>query len=474
MSTPHPRRSGPNRTLGILAVVTIIIFTALAIVLPVLNSATSAPVVIFTSIVGIIGAFSSFLGAFPQVRDALVHSITTFSIPLPKKQALLPIGLVTIIILLGINVIQSAVILSRIELNQSTLPISHPRSSKNPTQAITVAPTNTVATTGYSIFFGSNDNHLYAITDTGKLLWPPYTTGSYVDSDPIIVGNTIYFGSQDAYFYGVNAHTGEQVCNFKMGQRTVSSPTYSNGLVYIGSQDHYIYAFTPDCQVRWKTPLSDAVDATPTISNGVVYICSRDNHLYALRADNGSQLWTLPKGNTTASVVNGIVYVGSGDNNLYALDANTGAEMWKYSSGEGFNSPYVSDGVLYVGTGKTLVALNAQDGSKIWSFQAGGFIQSLARVVNGVIYIGTISRPGYVYAIKDQDGSLIWQQQVSDNIYTSVAYANGILYFGSQDSSLYALNATDGSFQQSFGTNGSFRTNDQVNSTPLVIPSSQV
>ena len=261
---------------------------------------------------------------------------------------------------------------------------------------------------------------------------------------------------------------------FKMGARTVSSPVYSNGLIYIGSQDHYVYAFTPNCTVKWKTLTSEAVDASAAVVGGVAYICSRDNHMYALRADTGSLLWTQPMGTSTPFVQNGIVYVGAADG-LYALSANTGAEKWVFSQGRSFNSPYVLNGVVYVATNEdkaTLFALTANNPSIIWSFPAGGAVDSLPRVVNGVIYIGSEDKPGPVYAIRSKDGSLIWRQQVSDQVYTAVVYANGTVYFGSQDSSLYAINANNGSFRHSFGTNGSFKTSDQVNSTPLVIPSS--
>lgn len=55
-------------------------------------------------------------------------------------------------------------------------------------------------------------------------------------------------------------------------------------------------------------------------------------------------------------------------------------------------------------------------------------------------------------------------------MYTSVIFANGMVYLGSQDASLYAPNASDGSFSQVLGTNVRFATDGQVNSTPLVVP----
>ncbi len=145
MSTPNPQGSSPNRILGIVALVAIVVFSVLAVVVPILTGVTSTPFAIFTIIVGIIGAFSSFLGAFPQIRNALVYSIKSISIPLPKRQSLLPIGVVSIIILLAINVIQGTIILSRIGPGQPNPATSSPLPTKSPAQGVSETPTTVVS-----------------------------------------------------------------------------------------------------------------------------------------------------------------------------------------------------------------------------------------------------------------------------------------------------------------------------------------
>jgi serine/threonine-protein kinase len=39
---------------------------------------------------------------------------------------------------------------------------------------------------------------------TGHLRWA-YTTGSFVDSSPAVVGGTVYIGSQDSKLYALSA-----------------------------------------------------------------------------------------------------------------------------------------------------------------------------------------------------------------------------------------------------------------------------
>jgi eukaryotic-like serine/threonine-protein kinase len=43
--------------------------------------------------------------------------------------------------------------------------------------------------------------------------------------------------------------------------------------------------------------------------------------------------------------------IGSTDKTLYALNASTGTKLWSYTTGGGvYSSPTVADGVVYVGS----------------------------------------------------------------------------------------------------------------------------
>jgi len=45
------------------------------------------------------------------------------------------------------------------------------------------------------------------------------------------------------------------------------------------------------------------------------------------------------------------VYVGSYDDNVYALNASTGAKLWSYTTGGRVgSSPAVANGVVYIGS----------------------------------------------------------------------------------------------------------------------------
>ena len=88
--------------------------------------------------------------------------------------------------------------------------------------------------------------------------------------------------------------------------------------------------------------------------------------------------WKKPLGSqasplSSPAVVNGVAYFGSADRNAYALNATTGALLWSFNAGGSVNtSPAVANGVVYFGSeGDNVYALNARTGAKLWSYNTG-------------------------------------------------------------------------------------------------------
>lgn len=65
----------------------------------------------------------------------------------------------------------------------------------------------------------------------GKLKWK-FGTQGWVSSSPTIKDGRVYFGSDDNYLYAVNKYTGKLEWKFKTEDRIISSPSIMNDLVY--------------------------------------------------------------------------------------------------------------------------------------------------------------------------------------------------------------------------------------------------
>ncbi len=161
------------------------------------------------------------------------------------------------------------------------------------------------------------------------------------------------------------------------------------------------------------------------------------------------------------AVSGGMVYVGAG-RRVYALDAATGAERWSRSTGSlVVSSPAVADGVVYMGSwDHNLYAFDAGTGAKVWSYQTEDAVTSSPAVADGVVYVG--SHDGYVYALDAATGAKLWSYQTGAGIDSSPAVAAGKVYIGSWDHDLYALDAGTGVKLWSY------QTGDAVYASPAV------
>jgi PKD repeat protein len=298
------------------------------------------------------------------------------------------------------------------------------------------------------VYFGSNDNKLYALdAETGTYQWS-YSTNHPVQSSPAVVNDVVYVGSSDNHVYAIDALTGAYIWDSTTGLWGItSSPAIANGLVYIGGNDYKVYAFNVVTGAQiWSYQTNGSVQSSPAVADGILYVGSFDGNLYALDAGTGAQIWRYLTGGivtSSPSVVNGTVYIGSSDYNVYALDARTGTYLWNYSTGGPVqSSPAVTNGVFYVGSSDGKVyALDADTGTVIWSYLTTGIVESSPALANGIVYVGSAHGGGdsRIYALDAETGSYLWSFTTQGVVTTSPAVANGIVYIGCDDGKIYAL-----------------------------------
>jgi len=84
-------------------------------------------------------------------------------------------------------------------------------------------------------------------------------------------------------------------------------------------------------------------------------------------------------------------------------------EAWKTDLGGRLTSVVVADGRLFVASvdTHTVHALDAQTGRKLWSYTAGGRVDSPPTIYQGTALFG--SADGYVYCLRASDGELVWR-----------------------------------------------------------------
>jgi outer membrane protein assembly factor BamB len=129
------------------------------------------------------------------------------------------------------------------------------------------------------------DTNFWAINPDGSLKWA-FETDDGVESSPAIgPDGTIYFGSYDSCLYAVtdSGSAGVLKWKFKTDGPVDGSPAIDgDGIIYFGSRDSTLYALFPNGDVRWQYKTDGGLESSPTIdNNGYLYIGGFDGKLYA-------------------------------------------------------------------------------------------------------------------------------------------------------------------------------------------------
>jgi len=258
-----------------------------------------------------------------------------------------------------------------------------------------------VATDG-TIYVGSFEGNLFAVSPDGKVKWK-FKTSMEIKSSPAVgTDGTIYFGCRDRKFYALTP-AGDLKWTFATGAWVDSSPAIAaDGTIYFGSWDTNLYALNPDGSLKWTFPSGGIIDSSPAIgADGAIYFGSHDRYLYALSSD-GKLRWKFstqgPITSSPAIGADGVIYFSSTDGNFYALNPD-GIEKWRlHTRGCSASSPVLGkNGDIY------LVIYNYLDGRT-----DGGRLDSIS--------------PG---------GKQNWEWTLADvwNDTTAVALDNGNVYF---------------------------------------------
>lgn len=193
----------------------------------------------------------------------------------------------------------------------------------------------------------------------------------------------------------------------------------------------------------------------PTIAAGMALI-EYQGYLRAYDLATGAERWAYPQRGAYISpaVAGERVYIRveqANEGEIVALNLHNGSELWSFKPkrlsssstsyfGGHLTSPVVVDGVVFVGAGKEVYALDAASGDLRWEFAAQDYITSSATVAGGRVYISDFLN---FYAIDQRSGELAWAHKTDASVYFSSIVA-GDTVIVANGPELLALDANDG------------------------------
>ncbi len=316
-----------------------------------------------------------------------------------------------------------------------------------------------------TVYFGSADGFLYAVTKAdGGLKWK-FQTGAPIAGAPAVGNELVIVAGRGRTVHALDVRSGELRWTFEMAP-TLPTPTEWNYFtappvidgeqVLVPSGDGALYALElATGKKRWAFQTGDSLRAAPLVADGVVYQPSGDDYLYALAAEDGALKWKFATAGvgydlsqgfirsdifTRPALADGLVVFGSRDANVYAVDAVTGMQKWTFT----YDSTWamataVENDTVFVGwsTNNKVTALDLATGAKKWDFDAGSHTYTTPLVRGESVYFASAN--GTLRKIDQRSGALKWSYDVGASVYSSPVADEGRIFFGTDEGRLIAM-----------------------------------
>lgn len=233
---------------------------------------------------------------------------------------------------------------------------------------------------------------------------------------PAVVDGTVYVPGQfnDPTLYAVDAADGTEQWRFDHDAEIQTPPAVDDGTVYVVDETSTVHALDATSgEERWQRSPANGIEfSIPVVTDATLMLGSTDGEVLALDASDGSDDWRRDLGTEPVgpvAVADDTAFLPGPDDGLLALSVADGADRWRRDVGSGPSGPpVVADGVVYVGAGQHVHALDAADGDERWQFETrdvlfGDYtrrgINGLA-VVDGLLYVATA--PADLYALEER------------------------------------------------------------------------
>ena len=211
-------------------------------------------------------------------------------------------------------------------------------------------------------------------------------------------------------------------------------------------------------KLAWYFASGVAINASPAIADGVAYVADTEGQIIAIDTHNGGLLWSATlasgaaiEGSPAVDPALGLLFVGANDGTLTALSTATGAVNWSTSIGGDVWAPVDANGKLFVTSSLgTVAAVTEATGKVTWARSLGSGIDAAPSLNPTTDLLVVSEMDGSVTALDATNGSSVWTYATAGAIQDSAVLAYGEVFVGSDDGDEYAINQTTATLTWSY------------------------
>jgi outer membrane protein assembly factor BamB len=280
------------------------------------------------------------------------------------------------------------------------------------------------------VYFIDEHGKLFALDiENGSEYWSvPLSVESH-SKGPVGVDDGLVFALQhgdEGKVLAFDGQNGEEIWDSSFGPiRHGDHPIARDGVVYFEAispdtlMASLVAADAASGVTLWEFQAGSNVVTTPILGDDLVYIGVYDydeasvksRHVYAIDITTGRNRWKYPSDLDLSGefgLDNKNLYIGMDGGVVQARKAATGEPAWTARVGQLSNSPSAVAGLVFVGNKDgEFIALDAGDGSQVWSLSVGSPVLTQAALYKDIIYFGT--NEGYMYAVDARTGEELWK-----------------------------------------------------------------
>lgn len=225
---------------------------------------------------------------------------------------------------------------------------------------------------------------------------PPALAGR---GDRLFVGCTTGGDEPSEQLYALEVDTGDVVWSRELFGAPSTALAINMDQIVATTSPGLVYSFTDTGTAYWKRNLRERIECAPVLGDDRVYVGGHGGTVYALDRTSGATEWTRDVSGFVrdAMAFDGRrLYVQSG-RTVAALEADSGDVDWEYETAESARyTPVVADGVVYAGTGAgDVVALETDGGGLLgdherWSLAVGDSVGRWAALTEDRLYASVL------------------------------------------------------------------------------------
>jgi outer membrane protein assembly factor BamB len=311
-------------------------------------------------------------------------------------------------------------------------------------------------------------------TVTARVKWT-YAEGSAAGGPAVGANGTVVLSDTQDLF-AIDGTNGSLKWIAQDAKVMIRPAVGSDGTVYATSFSRDAYAFSADTgSVKWKAKMDEVVLATPVLLGDNMVVFSGVGNLLALNVADGAELWRYVSGTGGHYAVPGkdgrLFLIKEGK--LVKLGGNGVEEAVFDLPAEGRYPVSGDNGRVFVPcTDKKVYAVSPDDGSVLWTYDAGGDPDAVIAAPGGLLYI-MFSGSRLLEAIEQQSGEKRWAYNGEGGVVAPAAGSDGTAYLPVKDVGLVALDPSNGAVRWSYKPSGDMTSQPAVGPDGTVLlPSS--